>query len=121
MPTIMHLMKIHASRERVYQALTTAGGIRNWCTHDPEVDSKIGGTGKFHFYYEDQRVTRVRVYELKPPVRVGWTVLSAFRPEGEERFQKRQRHAQQFSSTAGWCRPCAVRSRGSLGRKRASV
>jgi hypothetical protein len=120
MPNIMHLIKIHASRERGYQALTTAEGIRNWWTHDPELDSKIGGTGVFHFYCEDQRVTRVRVHELQPPVRVGWTVLSSFRPEREERFQRRQRQARQFSSTAGWCRPCAVRPRGSLGREPAS-
>jgi hypothetical protein len=120
MPDIMHLIKIHASFERAYQALATAEGIRNWWTHDPELDSKIGGTAEFHFYYEDQRATRARVHELKPPVRVGWMVLSSFRPEWEGRFQRRQRKAQQFSPTAGWCRPCAVRTRGSLGRERAS-
>jgi hypothetical protein len=30
MPDIMHLIKIHASPERVYQTLATAEGIRNW-------------------------------------------------------------------------------------------
>jgi uncharacterized protein YndB with AHSA1/START domain len=43
MPDIMHLIKIHASPERIYQALTTAEGIRNWWTRDAVLDSKIGG------------------------------------------------------------------------------
>jgi hypothetical protein len=30
MPDIMHLIKIRAAPEQVYQALTTAEGIRNW-------------------------------------------------------------------------------------------
>jgi hypothetical protein len=90
MSNIIHLIKIHASREPVSEALTTTEGTRSWCTRDAELDSNIGGAGEFHFYYEGQRVTRVRAHELKPPVLVDWTVLSSFRPEWEERFQRRQ-------------------------------
>jgi uncharacterized protein YndB with AHSA1/START domain len=50
MPDIMHLVKIHASPERVSQALTTAEGSRNWWTRDAVLDSKIGGTGEFSFW-----------------------------------------------------------------------
>jgi len=42
MPDIMHLIKIRVSPERVYEALTTAEGIRNWWTRDAVLDSKIG-------------------------------------------------------------------------------
>jgi uncharacterized protein YndB with AHSA1/START domain len=80
MPDIMHLVRIHASPERVYRALTTAEGIRNWWTRDADLESKIGGTGEFRFY-EGRSVTRMRVAELRSPVHVGWTTISSFRPE----------------------------------------
>lgn len=80
MPDIMHLIKIHASPERVYQALTTAEGIRNRWTRDAALDSEIGGTGEFRFY-EGKSVTKMKVDELKPPVRVGWKTIDGFRRE----------------------------------------
>lgn len=85
MPDIMHLIRIQASPERVYQALTTAEGIRNWWTRDAVLDSKIGGTGEFGFH-ERRVVTKIRVDELKPPVRVGWkTIFSVAREGGTAR------------------------------------
>ncbi len=51
MPDIMHLITICASPERVYQALTTADGIRNWWTRDADLDGEVGGTGEFRFSY----------------------------------------------------------------------
>jgi uncharacterized protein YndB with AHSA1/START domain len=80
MPDIIHLINIRVSPEKVYQALTTAQGVRSWWTRDADLDSKIGGTGEFRFY-ERQPATKVRVEELKPPVRVGWKTISSFRPE----------------------------------------
>lgn len=38
MPDILHLIRIHASRERVYDAVTTAEGIRSWWTRDADLD-----------------------------------------------------------------------------------
>jgi uncharacterized protein YndB with AHSA1/START domain len=81
MPDILHLVKIRASPERVYEALTTAEGIRNWWTRDAVFDSKIGGSGEFGFY-EHNGVTKVSVDELKPPVRVVWTTVSSSAPGG---------------------------------------
>lgn len=81
MPDIMHLIKIRVSPGRVYQALTTEEGVRNWWTRDADLDSKIGGTGEFRFY-GGKGVTNVRVDELKPPVRVGWKTISANAPGG---------------------------------------
>jgi uncharacterized protein YndB with AHSA1/START domain len=81
MPDILHLVKIHASPERVYRALTTADGIRNWWTRDAALDSKIGGPGEFGFY-EHKVVTKVRVDELEPSVRVVWTTVSSCAPGG---------------------------------------
>jgi uncharacterized protein YndB with AHSA1/START domain len=81
MPDILHLVKIHASAERVYQALTTAEGIRNWWTRDVVLDSKVGGMGELGFQ-EHRTVTRVRIDELELPVHVGWTTVSPNAPGG---------------------------------------
>jgi uncharacterized protein YndB with AHSA1/START domain len=81
MPDIMHLVRMHASPERVYQALTTAAGIRNWWTRDAVLDSKIGGTGEFGFNVR-RVVTKIRVDQLEPPVRVGWKTIASNAPGG---------------------------------------
>ncbi len=52
MPDIMHLISIQSSPERVYQALTTAEGIRNWWTRDADLDSR---EGEFRFSYSGER------------------------------------------------------------------
>jgi uncharacterized protein YndB with AHSA1/START domain len=80
MADIMHLIKIGVSPELVYQALTTTEGIRNWWTRDALVDTEAGGTGEFRFY-EGQRITKMRIDELRPSARVSWRIVSSFRPE----------------------------------------
>ncbi|MGH8282574.1 MAG: SRPBCC family protein [Gammaproteobacteria bacterium] len=79
MSDILHLIKIRAPRERVYQALVTAEGVRGWWTRDADLDAKVGGTGEFRFA-EGTRITKVRIEELKPSARVVWKVLSAPMP-----------------------------------------
>jgi len=82
MPDILHLIKIRAPIERVYQAITTAEGIRNWWTRDADLDENIGGIGEFRFgAYATPSATRVSIQELSAPVRVAWKTLSSFRPE----------------------------------------
>jgi uncharacterized protein YndB with AHSA1/START domain len=82
MPDMLHLIKVQASPERVYQALTTADGIRNWWTRDADLDEAVGGTGEFRFgAYGAPSATRVGIEELNPPARVSWKTISSFRPE----------------------------------------
>ena len=81
MPDIMHVVKIHASPEQVYEALTTDEGIRNWWTRDAVLDSAIGGVGEFGFFNR-RVVTKVKIDELKPPIRVAWTTISSAAPGG---------------------------------------
>jgi uncharacterized protein YndB with AHSA1/START domain len=83
MPDIMHLIRIHAPPERVYQALTTVEGVRRWWTLDADLDSRVGGAGEFRFY-EGKGVTKVRIEELRPPGRVRWKTISANAPGGWE-------------------------------------
>jgi uncharacterized protein YndB with AHSA1/START domain len=82
MPDIMHLIKINASAEQVYRALTTSEGIRNWWTRDADLDSTVGGEGEFRFgSYGGTHITRVSVVELIPSLRVVWKTTASFRPE----------------------------------------
>ncbi|MGA7745622.1 MAG: SRPBCC domain-containing protein [Candidatus Aquilonibacter sp.] len=80
MADIMHLVKIAVPPERVYEALTTPEGIRNWWTRDADLDTVAGGTGTFRFHGGND-VTAVAVRELEPPLHVMWKTTSSFRPE----------------------------------------
>ena len=79
MPDILHLLKIQALPERVYQALTTAQGIRDWWTRDADLDSQIGGAGEFRFY-QGRVVATVKIDELEPPARVAWMTVACSLP-----------------------------------------
>lgn len=81
MPDIMHRIRIHASAERVYQALTAAEGIRSWWTHHAVLESNVGGIGEFRFY-EGKGITTVQIDELEPAARVSWKTISANAPGG---------------------------------------
>lgn len=82
MPDILHMLTIHASAERVYEALTSAEGIRNWWTRDADLGSEVGEEGEFRFgAYGEGRSTKVGITELAPFSRVGWKTLHSFRPE----------------------------------------
>jgi uncharacterized protein YndB with AHSA1/START domain len=83
MPDILHLIKVRAAVARVYEAITTAEGIRNWWTREADLDQSVGGTGEFRFsaYGASQHVTRVSIEKLIPPTHVAWKTISSFRPE----------------------------------------
>jgi uncharacterized protein YndB with AHSA1/START domain len=76
MQDIMHLVKIHAPSERVYQAITTAEGIRQWWTRDAAIEPKVGAAGEFGFNGK-RFVAKVTVEELHPTTRVRWKVANA--------------------------------------------
>jgi uncharacterized protein YndB with AHSA1/START domain len=76
MPEIMHLIKIRAAQDKVYQAVSTAEGIRDWWTRDAALDAKVGGTGEFGFYGHRMVIT-VEVAELTPPGHVAWDAVSS--------------------------------------------
>ena len=88
MPDIMHTLKIQASPDQVYRALTTAEGIRNWWTRDAALEPKVGGTGEFGFYGR-RFVAKVKVDELKPQARVKWHVTNSAWPGDTVEFELR--------------------------------
>lgn len=76
MPEIGHLIKIRATEDKVYQALTTAEGIQNWWTRDAVLDSRVGESGEFGFY-DRRMLIKVKVTELIPTRRVVWGDVSS--------------------------------------------
>jgi uncharacterized protein YndB with AHSA1/START domain len=75
MPEILHNLRIHASPDRVYQAIATAEGIRHWWTRDATLDPKVGGSGEFGFFAR-RFVAQVKIDELKPPSHMTWQVTN---------------------------------------------
>ena len=75
-PEILHLIKIRAAQDKVFQAVSTADDIRGWWTRDAVLDPRVGGTGEFGFYGH-RMVINVRVAALAPPGHAAWDVLSS--------------------------------------------
>ena len=76
---IRHYLAISASPERIYEALTTPAGVRNWWTRDADLDGQAGGEGQFRFH-AGKSVKRMRIDDLQPARRVVWTVMDCFLP-----------------------------------------
>lgn len=85
MQDIMHLIKIHASPERVYEAITTAAGIRQWWTRDAAIKPEVGAAGEFGFYAR-RFVAKVAVEELSPVTCVRWKVINSAWPGSDIAF-----------------------------------
>jgi uncharacterized protein YndB with AHSA1/START domain len=85
MQDIMHLIKIHASAERVYEAITTADGIRHWWTRDAAIEPSVGAPGEFGFYGK-RFVAKVTVEELNPVTHVRWKVTNSAWPGHDIHF-----------------------------------
>lgn len=85
MHDIMHLIKIHASSERLYQAITTTEGIHQWWTRDASIEPKVGGVGEFGFFGR-RFVAKIIVEELNPVTRVRWKVSNAAWPGSDIEF-----------------------------------
>ena len=79
MPDVLHLLMIHAPRERVYEAIATADGVRNWFSRDADLEPRVGGSGEIRFA-NGQRITNVEIEELEPAGRIVWKVVSAAMP-----------------------------------------
>ena len=85
MQDIMHLINIHAPPERVYKAITTADGIRQWWTRDAAIEPKLGAHGEFGFFGR-RFVAKITVEELDPVTSVRWKVTNAAWPGNDIAF-----------------------------------
>jgi uncharacterized protein YndB with AHSA1/START domain len=73
MVDILHKVGIKsASRDEVYQALTTVAGLGGWWTTDTQGQSKVGEVLRFRFHGGG---FDMKVLELQPGERVLWQVV----------------------------------------------
>jgi len=70
MPDIPHELKIRARQERIFEALTTAQGLKSWYSAHVEGDGALGHPWRFVF---TRRPTfRWEVTELLAPTHIAW-------------------------------------------------
>jgi uncharacterized protein YndB with AHSA1/START domain len=76
MPDSLHEITIAASPKAVYDAWTTAKGLKSWWTQDSRVASKVGGVHVFAFNGGEVEF-HFRIDAQEPGRRVRWTGLAA--------------------------------------------
>ena len=73
MPAVKLLLHINAPQEKVYEAISSLNGIRNWWTVDTTGNDKPGGVLQFRF---GNQGPDFKVLELKPFTMVTWECVS---------------------------------------------
>jgi hypothetical protein len=76
MPDIRHRLKIEASAELVYHAISTEKGLSGWWTENTTAKPELNTTARFAFdnnYFKEMKIT-----ELKPLKRVTWLCLAGY-------------------------------------------
>ena len=84
MKQIIHVFDVKAPRERVYEALTTAEGLRGWWTRDLDADIRVGGRINFRFANVFHPV--MEVVNLDPGRRVEWKCVAGEKDWQDNRF-----------------------------------
>ena len=65
MPDLRHIVPISATPDKVYAAVATQAGMRNWWTADTQMEEKVGGKAEFGFD-KRQMVFRMTIDKLDP-------------------------------------------------------
>ena len=73
MPAIKHLLRIKASPEKVYQAVTSQKGLSSWWTAKTKADAIIGSVAEF--WFSDQYHDKMYVKELVKNKMVEWECI----------------------------------------------
>lgn len=74
MPDIQHYIEIAGPPERVFDAVATAEGVRNWWTPHVDGDDQVGGALRFTFDSGGHADAIVR--EREPHRRIRWELTS---------------------------------------------
>jgi len=69
---IKHQIAINTTPEKVYAALATPAGLRNWWTADTNADERVGGKAEFGFNRRGM-VFRMKIEKLEPGKGVVWS------------------------------------------------
>jgi uncharacterized protein YndB with AHSA1/START domain len=75
MASIKHLLHVTASKEKVYEAISTINGLANWWTKQTTGESKVGGIIQFRFTDAgcDMKVTSLKDNEC-----ISWECIAGF-------------------------------------------
>ena len=81
MNSIKQEVRINASAEQAYQALTRQSGYRSWWNAAGEVPETVGGEAKLHFVQDGQPIEmQFRIDEMKEGEVVRWTCVGHSMP-----------------------------------------
>ena len=108
MKQIIHAVHIHASPSVVYQALTTAKGLRGWWTEQVEAEERVGGVIRFTFAGDFHPQMKQTALDLNRSVRwlcvgghANWQdntfIFSLNKRDGETLLRFTQDYAQELS------------------------
>lgn len=75
MAELLHQIDIHAPAANVYEALTSADGLRSWWTDDCTVQPRVGSIAEFRFF-AGKVVFQMRIDELTPARRIVWKCIA---------------------------------------------
>lgn len=73
--SIKHLFHINASKEKVFEALSTVSGITNWWTTKTSGNAGIGGVIQFSF--GDMKGPDMKVIESKAGEKITWECIAS--------------------------------------------
>lgn len=71
MPDMLHKITVAAPPERLYDAITSAVGLKSWWTRDSASDPRPGGRARFGFHSRST-VFDMRYESVEPAERVVW-------------------------------------------------
>lgn len=74
---MLHIVDIDAQADAIYDAISTAEGLRSFWTADADAEPVVGSTARFGFP-EAPVDLRMEITTLVPGVRVTWTCLGDF-------------------------------------------
>jgi len=60
---IIHVLVIHASKQKVYEAITTQRGLSSWWTTNVKAETKVQSIIEFRFhdpFHPDMKITKLR-------------------------------------------------------------
>ncbi len=80
MPDILMEQVIEVSPDKVYEAITTAEGVKGWWTQRVQLEPREGSVADFRFYGGDQGF-RFNVDKLKANEHVKWSVKDGGPPD----------------------------------------
>jgi uncharacterized protein YndB with AHSA1/START domain len=75
MYSIKHLFHINASKEKVFEAISTINGLANWWTIKTTGDDSLGGTIQFNF--GEHEGPQMKTIELTPNEKLTWECVAS--------------------------------------------